>query len=221
LAIVVEKGREFVLVRRDNHRRCLLFLRRRSRLLVMRLHRRIRGGGRLVVHRVFRSLRRRFEMYCSRRSGDILDLANGRRTSLFLRNHYNLQILFEEHVDGRISSSSFRHCSSMLTADLLHTGQRYVTGHKLDSLPVAMRRRGIRDIEDNHSLLLSLRRDVCCWLILRCRPFTTTTNTTVIAVIYALCAIIVPKFAFGTVVVGRVNTTHVLCHFTIEAVSEG
>lgn len=100
LAIVVEKGREFVLVRRDNHRRCLLFLRRRSRLLVMRLHRRIRGGGRLVVHRVFRSLRRRFEMYCSRRSGDILDLANGRRTSLFLRNHYNLQILFEEHVDG-------------------------------------------------------------------------------------------------------------------------
>lgn len=43
------------------------------------------------------------------------------------------------------------------------------------------------------------------------QAFTTTADATVIAVIYALGAVIVPEFAFGTVVVGRINATVGAC----------
>jgi hypothetical protein len=47
--------------------------------------------------------------------------------------------------------------------------------------------------------------------IVPAQTFTTTTDATVIAVIDAFCAVIVPELAFRTVVVGRIDATVCTC----------
>jgi hypothetical protein len=47
--------------------------------------------------------------------------------------------------------------------------------------------------------------------VISTQTFTTATDTTVVAVVYAFCAVIVPELAFWTVVVGRIDTTVYTC----------